>query len=63
MTPYKDTDIMPFGMHKGKQLANIPDDYFIYMYNSGKLEGNDLLRLYVEDSFDRRLLTYNYGKR
>lgn len=29
----KDTDIMPFGVHRGKALINVPDAYFIYMYD------------------------------
>lgn len=63
MANYTDTDLMPFGMHKGKELANVPDEYFIYMYNNGMLGGNDLLIAYVENSFDIKLLTYNYGQR
>ena len=62
MANYTDSDLMPFGMHEGKQLANVPDDYFLYMYNSGRLEGNDLLIMYVKDSFDAKQLTYNYGQ-
>lgn len=40
---FTDETIMPFGTHKGKTLANIPDSYFIWFYNTynrGELYGN-----------------------
>ena len=28
----KDTDLMPFGIHKGKAMANVPADYLMFIY-------------------------------
>lgn len=27
----KDTDLMPFGLHAGKKMANVPASYLLYM--------------------------------
>jgi len=40
--------IMPFGKHSGEKLANVPADYLIYMYDSGKLYGT--IRQYVQEN-------------
>jgi hypothetical protein len=31
-----DTDKMPFGKHKGKQLSHVPDEYLLWLH--GELE-------------------------
>jgi len=28
-----DSDLMPFGMHKGKKLANVPDEYLLWLFD------------------------------
>lgn len=43
-----DNTILTFGTHKGKALANIPDSWFIWMYDNGKLSGE--LKKYAEDN-------------
>lgn len=43
-----DQSKMPFGKYKGKILAEVPDDYLVYLYDNG-LEPGDL-RMYIEDS-------------
>lgn len=48
MSVLTDQSKMPFGKHKGKSLAEVPDDYLIYLYDSG-LEPGDL-RIYIEES-------------
>jgi uncharacterized protein (DUF3820 family) len=45
-----DKGIMPFGMHKGKALANVPADYLLFLYNENKLYG--ALKQYVESVMD-----------
>lgn len=47
----KDTDLMPFGEHKGKALANVPDAYLKWAHslNLSKYPG---LREYIEENFN-----------
>jgi len=45
-----DNYLMPYGAHKGKKMANIPDDYLIHMYDQDKLWPN--LRDYVKRNWD-----------
>lgn len=45
---FTDTTPMPFGMHKGKALANVPADYFIYLYDNNLQPGK--LRDYIEEN-------------
>jgi uncharacterized protein (DUF3820 family) len=35
----KDTDLMPFGQHKGEKMANVPADYLIWLFENGKCFG------------------------
>lgn len=40
-----DQDPMPFGIHKGKSMANVPDSYLIWIYNRIQIKaesGNNL---------------------
>ena len=43
-----ENDTMSFGKHFGKKLANVPADYLIYMYDSGKIYGS--VRQYVQEN-------------
>ena len=45
-----DNSPMPFGMHKGKAMANVPDDYLVWLYKSGKC--NAAVKEYIEDNAD-----------
>jgi uncharacterized protein (DUF3820 family) len=55
-----DESIMTFGKHKGEKLANVPDDYLIWIYGEGKMtfkagvcsEETKRLMKYIEDSFE-----------
>lgn len=47
MSILTDQSKMPFGKYKGKTLAEIPDSYFIWLYDDG-VQGD--LRVYIEDS-------------
>lgn len=33
-TRMKDTSLMPFGKHKGKALANVPNDYLLWLWDN-----------------------------
>lgn len=38
--------IMPWGMHKGKALANVPDSYLLWLYEDNKAHGQ--LKEYIK---------------
>ena len=40
--------VMPFGKYKGKNLSEIPDGYFLYLYDRNKLSG--WLKEYAENN-------------
>lgn len=44
-----DNTPMPFGIHKGKKLANVPPKYLIWLYETG-MHGQ--LKEYIEDNLD-----------
>lgn len=37
-----DTDIMPYGKHKGKPMKEVPQGWFLYMYDRKLLKGEIL---------------------
>lgn len=45
-----DNDPMLFGIHKGKAMANVPDDYLIYLLNNNKC--NDEIKEYILDNIN-----------
>lgn len=46
----KDTDLMPWGAHKGKAMANVPAKYLLWLYSEGL---RDLaVKAYIEDNLD-----------
>ena len=45
-----DKSIMPFGIHKGKQLDQVPDSYLLYLYDNCKCGPE--LKAYIEDNLD-----------
>lgn len=47
---FTDTTIMPFGMHKGKTLANVPATYLLYLYNKGL--DHEQLKKYIVANMD-----------
>jgi uncharacterized protein (DUF3820 family) len=47
---YTDKTPMPFGIHKGKQLADVPASYLIWLFDNGKC-GNEL-RKYIQDNMN-----------
>lgn len=45
-----DESIMPFGIHKGKRLIDVPAQYLIWLYDNNKCSGP--LKDYIEDNMD-----------
>lgn len=43
-----DNSLMPFGIHKGKALANVPAKYLLWLYKEGKCGFE--LRRYIEEN-------------
>jgi uncharacterized protein (DUF3820 family) len=43
-----DESIMPWGVHKGKKLANVPDHYLKWLYDNDKCSGD--IKAYIEDN-------------
>ena len=33
--PFQDTDLMPFGKHKGEPMSDVPARYLFYLWNNG----------------------------
>lgn len=46
----KDTDLMEFGKHEGKALANVPADYLLWLYDNNRAHGD--LKKYIEYNMD-----------
>lgn len=45
---YTDKSPMPWGLHKGKALANVPDSYSKWLYEQNKAHGD--LKRYIQDN-------------
>jgi len=45
-----DDSIITFGMYKGNKLANVPNDYLLYIYNKGWAK--DDLKKYIKANMD-----------
>lgn len=56
----KDTDLMPFGKHKGEAMANVPASYLVWFYDENikkpafkvGLEGLKVLKYCQETGID-----------
>ncbi|MDV3536801.1 hypothetical protein CMU91_14880 [Elizabethkingia anophelis] len=46
----KDTDQMPFGKYKGRQMQYVPADYLIWIFEEGKCTDN--VKKYIEDNMN-----------
>lgn len=44
----EDTDIMPYGIHKGREMQDVPADYLLWLYAEGKCAGP--VKEYIEDN-------------
>lgn len=45
-----DESIMPFGVHKGKKMANVPAHYLNWLYENNKCYGE--VKQYIKDNLD-----------
>lgn len=45
-----DSSIMPFGKYKGKEMANIPPDYLLWLYENSNCYGE--VKQYIKDNLD-----------
>lgn len=41
---------MPWGIHKGKRMEDVPASYLIYFYDQNKCSAD--VRAYIEDNLD-----------
>ena len=57
-----DESLMPFGMHKGTKMANVPAKYLLFLYDNNKctsqvkdyiVENLDVLKLEVFNEKDK----------
>jgi len=45
-----DKSEMPYGIHKGKTMANVPAKYLIWLYENQKCTGQ--VKAYIEDNIE-----------
>lgn len=45
-----DESIMPWGIHKGSRMANVPAQYLIWLYENDKCRGE--VKTYIVDNLD-----------
>lgn len=50
--PLTDNDLMPFGQHAGKKMANVPAHYLIYIYDKGWCERYPSVKQYISNNLD-----------
>ncbi len=48
---FTDESVMPWGMHSGKSMANVPARYLVSLLDSGKLSYGPVFD-YVEENLD-----------
>jgi uncharacterized protein (DUF3820 family) len=59
----KDTDPMPFGMHKGTQMQDVPASHLMYLYDNDKLpKGSDVCNYVLDRMGDLRIEAANEKK-
>lgn len=45
-----DKSLMPFGVHKGKEMANVPASYLLWLYENNKCGGE--VKAYIVDNLE-----------
>jgi hypothetical protein len=45
-----DASFMPFGVHKGKTMANVPASYLLHLYRTYDENNDDAVLDYVKDN-------------
>lgn len=48
--PLTDESKITFGMHAGKSLSEVPDQYLLWLYENNKAHGE--LKAYIVDNLD-----------
>jgi hypothetical protein len=51
----KDTDIMPFGKHKGAQLKDVPASYLLWLYEQMRRDNFNVKLAYYIDEHTKQL--------
>lgn len=46
-----DNDLMPFGIHQGEKMANIPASYFLHLHRQGNIS-HEGVREYIKENLD-----------
>ena len=46
----KDEDLMPWGIHKGKPMADVPDHYLLWLWDTNKCSGQ--VKMYIKQNLD-----------
>lgn len=50
LPPFTDNSIMPFGMHKGKAMANVPANYLLWLNEQSVTHSQ--LKEYIKNNLD-----------
>jgi len=45
-----DESLMPFGIHQGEKMANVPANYLIWLYDNRKCYGE--VAIYIKENMD-----------
>ncbi len=61
MAVLTDDSIMPWGIHKGKKMANVPAEYLIWLIDNNKCGGD--VKKYIEDNKSTMQKEINYNKK
>ncbi len=49
-TKFTNESLMPFGKYKDKKLADVPDEYLLWLHDNAKAWGQ--LKIYLRDNID-----------
>lgn len=52
---------MPWGMHQGKQMMDVPADYLVWLFENNKVNG--AVKRYIEQNMDTLKLEIDQKKR
>ena len=57
-----DNSIMPYGKYKGEKMANVPPDYFLWLYENDKCQ--NYVKNYIIENIDviKQQIAYNKKK-
>ncbi|MFA6974020.1 MAG: DUF3820 family protein [Parcubacteria group bacterium] len=59
--PLTDESPMPWGMHQGKQMMDVPADYLVWLYENNKVNGD--VKRYIESNMDTLKLEIEQKKK